>query len=121
MEDERPMGELTSSAGVATREPGRYLRQLCEHFADPAHRHGDQEFDVRFDDRNGAIDFAPVIPGTCTLDATHDGILIVSARAADAASLERIQRIVTRHLERFGAGAAIEVNWEPQSEVSAAE
>ena len=41
---------MTSTARVATDRPASYLKQLCEHFADPAHRHRGQEFDVTFDE-----------------------------------------------------------------------
>jgi hypothetical protein len=69
----------TSIARVMTDHPRAYLRQLCEHFADPAHRHSGQEFQVSFDDQEGLIDFAPVVSGTCRLDARQGGVLVVEA------------------------------------------
>jgi len=105
-----------SIARVATERPSRYLRQLCEHFADPAHRHNKQEFEVTFDDREGFIDFAPVVSGTCRLDARQGGFLVAEASGADQDARERVQRIVARHLERFGQSDGLTVKWGPASE-----
>jgi hypothetical protein len=62
---------LASRARVATERPGVYLERLCEHFADPRHRHGEQEFEVSFGEREGSIDFGPVVGGGCRLDAEN--------------------------------------------------
>jgi hypothetical protein len=50
---------VASSARVVTDRPTRYLKKVCEHFADVSRRHSDQEFEVAFDDGEGFIDFAP--------------------------------------------------------------
>jgi hypothetical protein len=105
-----------STARVATERPALYLRQLCQHFADARERHGAQEFDVAFDDHEGLIDFAPVVSGTCRLNAGQEGVLMVEASGSDQATLERVQRIVTRHLERFGRTDGLTVEWGPASE-----
>jgi uncharacterized protein len=107
---------VASTARVATGRPTLYLKQLCEHFADERQRHSAQEFDVTFDEHEGFIDFAPVVSGTCRLDARQGGVLVVEACGIDQATLERIQRIVTRHLERFGRRDGLTVAWPPASE-----
>jgi hypothetical protein len=103
---------LASSAHVATERPTLYLKQLCEHFADATQRHSAQEFEVTFDDGEGFIDFAPVVGGTCRLEA-RGAELVVEARASNQAALDRVQRIVTKHLERFGRGDGLTVEWSP--------
>jgi hypothetical protein len=108
---------VTSSARVATERPSFYLRQLCEHFADAAQRHSAQEFDVTLDEQEGVIDFAPVVSGTCRLDARQDGMLMVEASGIDEAALQRVRRIVTKHLERFGARDGLTVAWSAAREV----
>jgi uncharacterized protein len=115
----RRRGALMSSsnARVATERPALYLRELCEHFADPRHRHSGQEFEVAFDDREGRIDFAPVVSGACRLDARREGVLVVEASGSDQAALERVQRIVARHLERFGVRDGLTVEWRPAAGV----
>ena len=70
---------LASTARVATDRPTLYLSLLCEHFADERQRHSAQEFDVTFDDHEGFIDFAPVMSGTCRLDARQRGVLVIRA------------------------------------------
>jgi hypothetical protein len=99
---------LASTARVATERPTFYLRRLCEHFADERRRHSAQQFEVKFDDHQGFIDFAPVISGTCRLEARQGGVLVVVANGTDQAALERLQRIVTKHLERL---AGLTLTW----------
>jgi hypothetical protein len=105
-----------SAARVATERATTYLKQLCEHFADQGQRHSAQEFYVRSDDYEGRIDFAPVVSGSCRLDAREEGVLVVEASGSDEAALERIQRIVAKHLERFGQSDGLTVEWRPGTE-----
>jgi uncharacterized protein len=100
-----------SSARVATERPRLYLKQLCQHFAVASQRHSAQAFKVTFDDHEGFINLAPVVSGSCRLDARHQGVLMVEASGSDQATLERVQRIVTKHLERFGRSDGLTVEW----------
>jgi hypothetical protein len=100
-----------STARVATEHPTTYLKEVCEHFADERQRHSAQEFEVSFDDHEGFINFAPVVSGTCSLDARQEGVLVVEASGSDQAALERVQRIVTKHLQRFGGSGGLTVEW----------
>jgi hypothetical protein len=102
---------LASTARVATERPTIYLKELCEHFADERQRHSAQGFEVTFDDDEGFIDFAPVVSGTCRVDARQEGVLVVELSGADEAALGRLQRIVTKHLERFGRSDGLTVEW----------
>jgi uncharacterized protein len=103
----------TSTARVATERPTLYLKQLCEHFADEHQRHSAQEFEVSYDEHEGFINFAPVVTGSCRLDARQEGVLVVEASGSDDATLERVRRIVTKHLERFGRSDGLSVEWLP--------
>jgi hypothetical protein len=105
-----------STARVATERPATYLKQLCAHFADASQRHSAQEFEVTFDDHEGFINFAPVVSGTCRLDAWQEGVLVLEVSGSDQATLERVQRIVTKHLERFGRSDGLTVHWRPGTE-----
>lgn len=102
---------VVSRARVATERPASYLTQLCEHFADTSQRHSAQEFEVTFDDHEGFIDFAPVIGATCSLDAREKGVLVLDVSATDTAALDRVQRIVGKHLGRFARGDELTVEW----------
>jgi hypothetical protein len=104
---------LTSTARMATERPATYLKQLCEHFADAGRRHSAQEFEVTFDDHEGFINFAPIVSGTCRLDARQAGVLVVELSGSDQAALERLQRIIAWHLERFGQSDGLMVDWRP--------
>jgi len=108
---------LASTARVATNRPTLYLKQLCEHFADETERHSAQEFEVSFDDHEGFIDFAPVVSGSCRLDARQEAVLVLEASETDQTALERVQRIVARHVERFGNREGLTVEWRPASGV----
>jgi hypothetical protein len=107
---------LASTARVATERPTLYLKQLCEHFADDGQRHSAQEFEVTFDDHQGFIDFAPVVSGSCRVEARQGGVLVVVASGTDRGALERVQRVVTKHLERFGRRDGLTVQWGSASE-----
>ena len=106
---------LASTARVATERPTLYLRLLCEHFADERQRHSAQQFDVAFDGHEGFIDFAPVMGGNCRLDARQGGVLVIEARASDQAVLARLQRVLTKHLKRFGRSDDLTVEWRSDS------
>lgn len=104
---------VASSARVATERPTGYLRQLCEHFAHERGRHSAPGVEVTFDDHEGFVDFAPIISGTCRLDARQEGVLALEARGSDQAALERVQRLLTEHVERFGRPDGLTVEWGP--------
>lgn len=104
---------VISTAQVATERPAPYLRQLCEHFAHEGPRHVGHDLDVTFDDHQGFVDFAPVVTSTCRLDARGEGVLVLEASGTDQAALERVQRIITEHVERFGQRDGLTVKWGP--------
>jgi uncharacterized protein len=109
---------VASTARVTTERATTYLKRLCQHFADDGQRHSAQEFEVAFDDREGFINFAPVVTATCRLDARQEGVLMVEVRASDQAARDRVQRIVAKHLERFGQSDGLRVEWGAASERS---
>jgi hypothetical protein len=108
---------LASTAHVTTDRPTLYLKQLCGHFADATQRHSPQEFEVSFDDNEGLIDFAPIVSGTCRLDARREGLLVVEAAGIDQSALQRVQRIVSKHLQRLGGRDRLKVEWGPASDL----
>ena len=110
--------QLASSALVATERPTRYLKRLCEHFARERGRHGAPEVEVRFDEYEGYVDFAPIVSGACRLDARNEGLLVLSATGADQGALAEVQRILSEHVERFGRSEGLSADWGPASEVA---
>jgi caffeoyl-CoA O-methyltransferase len=91
---------LYARAEVATPTPDRYIRQLVSHLSHKA------TTELR-PDETGVI---AVHDGTCQLTGAGQ-LLVLEASADDAQGLAHIQDVVGRHLERFGARAALRVEW----------
>jgi hypothetical protein len=104
---------VASTARVATERPTVYLTQLCEHFLHERGGHGTPGVEVTFDEHEGFVNFAPVVSGTVRLDARQEGVLEFSASGIDQAALERVERILTEHVERFGRAEELKVEWAP--------
>ena len=120
---------LAAESQVKTEDPGRYLTQLCRH-AQQVHRlrhrprnHGGdgqpppKVEHVEWSETSGMISFGW---GQCTMQAAP-GTLTLRAEAADQESLQRVQDIVARDIERFGKRNQLTVTWQrtqPPSEAS---
>jgi hypothetical protein len=111
---------LAAEAQVKTEDPARYLSQLCRH-AQQVHRlrhrprgHGGdgqpppKVQHVECSETSGTISFGW---GQCTMRATP-GILTLRAEAADEESLQRVQEIIARDIERFGKRNQLTVSWQ---------
>ncbi len=98
--------EFRSVADVPTDAAARYAKQLLAHLG---HKVAVEE--IEGEPLGGRLVFAygtaTVIPGTDSLT--------LRAAAADAESLARVQDVVSRHLQRFGARRAIVVEWRTDS------
>lgn len=73
-----------------TASAARYMTQLCKHWS--------HKLDVEYDDRTGKIRFDD--DRSCVLHATPEG-LEIEIETADDEQLERTQRTLTTHLNRF--------------------
>jgi uncharacterized protein len=91
--------QIKSRAEVATDKPVPYMRQLCKHFG--------HKVDASFGEDSGYIQFEF---GRCEL-RTSEGLLSLEVSAADAESLERMERVIGSHLERFGRRDELTVAW----------
>ncbi len=90
---------LHSTAHIQTPNAGRYLTQLCKHFA---HR-----CQITLGEGVGDIVFET---GAAHLTAA-DGVLAIELNAADPDTLARVQDAVARHLVRFAFREDIVVDW----------
>ncbi|WP_210528714.1 DUF2218 domain-containing protein [Rubellimicrobium arenae] len=79
----------TSTTTFPTPNSGRYLAQLCKHFA--------HKVEVSQDDNAGVVTLPP---GRAELQAEPDGLLI-RAVGPDAESLNRAKQVIESHLLRF--------------------
>ena len=75
------------------------MARLCNHFA---HR-----VTVHREETRARIDF-PAAP--CALQALEDR-LEIDIEATDAATLQRLQEVVTRHLKQVASAESFEVAW----------
>lgn len=91
---------MDSEARVAMATPGRYLGQLCKHFAHkiPVAQAGDR----------GTIAFPA---GVCALEATEDA-LVLRVSGADEEAVAKLEEVVARHLLRFAFREPPEVSWD---------
>ncbi|MDV7220206.1 DUF2218 domain-containing protein [Streptomyces prunicolor] len=111
----------TAEARIPTDRPGRYLVQLCKHFANKG-RHlthrprthtlpelRPDQIQVEWTDSDGTLR----LPwGQCTLQAVP-GALRVRVEADDRENLERLQDLVDTHIARFSRRDPLRVEWEP--------
>jgi len=90
---------LTARADVPTDAPARYAKQLVSHLG---HR---VEFTTEGDTSTASIGEAT---GSIVVG---DGVLTLLAEAPDAETLDRVQDVLGRHLERFGQRNELTVVW----------
>lgn len=78
----------------------QYLTQLCKHFG--------HKLEVEFGAGRGVIHFPEA---KARLEAASDA-LVITVEAADAATVERMQGVVERHLDRFAfREVPLQYNW----------
>lgn len=92
---------MTSEARIETETPGRYIRQLCSHFA---HR-----VPATYSEESGRIEFEM---GVCTL-AVDGNQLVLTAQADEADGLREVEEVVGKHVERFAWRESPQVSWQP--------
>lgn len=86
-------------ARITTPKASGYLQQLCKHFA--------HKIDVTFTPQSGMITFTF---GVASLVAAQD-ILEMQAQAGTTADLNRLQNVLTSHLERFAFREDFNIEW----------
>lgn len=91
---------LCARAEVVTPTPDRFVRQLVSHLG---HK-------ITAEWQSGDTAVIAVEDGQCELTARPD-LLVLEATADCEQGLAHIEDVVGRHLERFGARAALRVNW----------
>ncbi|MDF1790427.1 MAG: DUF2218 domain-containing protein [Thalassobaculaceae bacterium] len=90
---------MTATAIVRSEKAGRYLVQLCKHFA--------HKIPAEWTDTTG---FAPFAMGNCRMTA-EDGVLILVCEAETEEALGTVKYIIEDHVVRFGWKEKISVNW----------
>ena len=90
---------ITTRADVRTDMPERYAKQLVSHLG----RRTEWTTD-------GPTSTAEIAGGTGVVEV-GDGVLTLRATAADAETVDRVQDVLGRHLERFGQRNELVVVW----------
>src|SRR5262249_4674787 len=108
----------TAEARIQTGQPSRYLIQLCRHASSINHktlRHAGRAQvrpeiqQVEWSDTHGTLDMGC---GRCTMQV-GPGMMRAAAQAASEESLQRVQDLTARDLERSGRREPLQVNWQP--------
>ena len=89
-----------SHARVETVNAGKYLQQLCKHFA--------HKVAVDFDREKARVEFPP---GPCLILAEDDALSFF-CQSVQQSGLERIQLIIDDHLKRFAWREEPVVDWQ---------
>lgn len=90
---------LSTRADVRTDHPERYAKQLVSHLGRKV------DFAVE-----GPTSTASIAGGTGAIEVGA-GVLVLRAQAPDRATLDRVQDVLGRHLERFGQRNELTVVW----------
>ena len=110
---------MTAQAFVETETPQGYIAKLAAHFAAPIDEgprrratHISETFHassprVEVSEHGGTVDFGW---GGCGM-TVEAGVLVLTATAADRRGLRLVQRVVGKHLERFGKRERLRVSW----------
>lgn len=91
---------ITATADVKTPNASRYLQQLCKHWS--------HKFETSFDERSGVIRFDT--DRSATFAASEDQ-LRMEVVAADGEILQRMQTVVSDHLQRFAFREQLAIDW----------
>ena len=79
----------STTARVPTANSGRYLRQLCKHWA--------HKLDVAFTAEEGTVRF----PEAVAVMRAEPEALVVTIEGAETAVVDRMKAVVSSHLDRF--------------------
>lgn len=92
---------FNSESRVRATTPGRYLRQLCNHWRHkfPVTRHAEQR---------GRIELPA---GVCELEAAAADELIVRITGSAEAEVARLEGVVAEHLQRFALDERLVFEW----------
>jgi len=95
----------SAHATVRSEKAGRYLVQLCKHFAHKIPATWDE---TEGEDTKGHADFGI---GTCDMTA-KDGVLLLACNAPDAERLGKVKDVLESHIVRFAWKEEPKVEWQ---------
>ena len=95
----------SAHATITSEKAGRYLVQLCKHFA---HKIPASWEDAAGQATTGHADFGF---GSCAMTAA-DGTLLISCTAPEPEGLGKVKYVVEDHVVRFGWKEELKVDWQ---------
>lgn len=95
----------SAHATIHSEKAGRYLIQLCKHFAHKVPATWD---DTEGENIKGHVEFSI---GTCDLTAADDALLITCS-APDADGLGKVKHTMEDHIVRFAWKEELTVEWQ---------
>ena len=90
-----------SSAAVSSEHAGKYLQQLCKHFA--------HKVEVSYDQNEGQVHF-PM--GLCLMKLAADKLMF-AIRADSEEAVKAAQSVIDVHLVKFAWREELTVEWTP--------
>lgn len=106
---------MLGEANVQTTQASEWLARICRQFQERAAAHPELGIEVASSETRGSVDFGW---GRCTLQAGPEALnLRVEADQAD--DLERLQELVTRHIEHLGSSDQAAMLWSSSGEPAA--
>src|SRR5438477_10189345 len=106
---------MLGEANVQTTQASEWLAELCRQFQERAAAHPELGIEVAWSETGGSVDFGW---GRCALHAGPD-VLNLRVEADQADDIERLQELVTRHIERLASGEQAAVVWSTSGEPAA--
>ena len=95
----------SAHATITSEKAGRYLVQLCKHFAHKIPATWDE---TEGEETKGHADFGI---GTCEMTA-KDGALLLACNAPDAEGLGKVKYVVEDHVVRFAWKEELKIDWQ---------
>jgi hypothetical protein len=106
---------MLGEANVQTTQASKWLAELSRQFQERAAAHPELGIEVSWSETRGSVDFGW---GRCTLHADPD-VLNLRVEADQADDIERLQELVTRHIERLASGEQAAMVWSSSGEPAA--
>jgi hypothetical protein len=105
---------MLSEGELKTAQAGELLAQVCRQFRERANAQPELKVAVELSETRGSVDFGW---GRCTLEADSEA-LHLRVEAEQAEDLERLQELLTRHVERHSSAAQTALVWDNRDEGS---
>lgn len=95
---------ISANGKAFTEQPGILMRKLLKHWS--------HKMEVRFDEVSGEVKFSS---GNCEFDASQENVLAMRINASNAEDVQRLEGVISSHLERLATHQTVTIEWEASS------